>query len=293
MKPIDSLKQDLTKTDSASAPLLQLLQDKIKELSDTPYLDALVLLAHITDSTKSALLSQPDPPLTEDQINHLTQALTKLDQGIPLPYIIGSWEFYKYSFRVTPEVMIPRPETEGLVERTIKWFKKNPTRNTVLELGTGSGCISISLALEDPELIITATDISDEALAIAQKNALDHNVADKIHLTQADMFLGLSQKYDLLVANLPYIPTSKLKDLKVYQTEPQLALDGGEDGLLYIKQVLEKAEDWLNPSGCILLELDEDTGPVARDLANDQFPQSEINLEQDLAGLDRYLVIQL
>jgi release factor glutamine methyltransferase len=291
MKPNASLKQVLTRKSNTSN-LVKDLQGQLETSSDSPYLDALQLLSHITKLTRSQLLAHPDPQLTDQQTELLHQALQKLAAGTPLPYVLGEWEFYHLTFQITPEVLIPRPETEGLVERALQWLENHPTRRSCLELGTGCGCIAITLARSIPDLQLTATDISNAALKIARQNALRHGVTEQIQFLERDLLTGINEKADLLVANLPYIPTDKLVDLDVFQTEPSLALDGGSDGLRYIKKVLHDAQGYIKPGGAILLEIDEDTGAAALALAHDVWPGITLKLDQDLAGQDRYLSIQ-
>jgi release factor glutamine methyltransferase len=271
---------------------LKKIQSKISESSDSPYLDGLVLLSHISHLSKSYLLSHPNVSLSPEQLNQLELALEQIRSGIPLPYVLGRWEFYQLAFNINPDVLIPRPETEGLVRRALEWLEVNPTRNKCLELGTGSGCISVTLAKNNPNLVLTASDISVKALDIARENSQLHQVDEKIHFIQTDLLDGIEGNYDLLIANLPYIPSQKLKTLKVFQTEPKAALDGGPDGLSYINKVLEDAAIILNPGSIILLELDEDCGRAALEIAHNIYSKSGVRLDKDLTGSDRYLIIQ-
>ncbi|HKJ27538.1 MAG TPA: HemK family protein methyltransferase, partial [Anaerolineales bacterium] len=151
-------------------------------LTDTPGLDAQVLLAHVCKKDKAWLHAHPEYELTAAENLALANALAQLSAGVPLPYVIGEWEFYRLKFKVTPNVLIPRPETELLVETAIKWLQANPDRNRAAEAGTGSGCIAVSLAVNFPQLNITATDISPEALAVAAVNTNRHNVHTRIKL---------------------------------------------------------------------------------------------------------------
>jgi len=272
--------------------MLQEILTRIDPYSSSPYLDALVLLSHITSQPKSRLLAHPSPVLTPDQKNQLEKALKKIGLGVPLPYIVGSWEFYQRSFILTPDVLIPRPETEWLVEKALGWFKEHHKKRTCLDLGTGSGCIAVTLASTIPDLMVIASDNSPAALRVAQKNALQHQVEERVFFIASDLLNGFHTKVDLLISNLPYIPTEKLKNLPVYQTEPHQALDGGPDGLYYIKEVLKESPRILNPGGLILLELDETRGKAALDLAQGYFPEADSRLKQDLSGQDRYLTIQ-
>ncbi len=293
MKPIVSLKQGLTPNKDTSGSLLKHIQAQLSTHTESPYLDSLVILGHISGKSKSELMAHPSPELTAKQTQDLIKKMEQLQEGIPLPYVLGEWEFFNLQFFVTPDVLIPRPETEGLVELALTWLESHPDQHICLEIGTGSGCIAISLAKTIPDLQIIATDISSAALGVARKNAVHHEVLKQIQFLERDMLTGFGQQVDLLVANLPYIPTGKLKTLDVYQSEPAIALDGGQDGLHYIKDVLKKARQHINPGGAIFLELDEDCGIAALDLAKEVWPGITLHLSQDLSGQDRYLSIQL
>lgn len=292
MKPNVSQMQDLTTPDPPSMSLLQQVQSQLILLSESPYLDALVLISHVTSLTKSQLISNPNIFLTTVQNDQLELALEKLSSGTPLPYVLGQWEFYQLRFNINPDVLIPRPETEGLVDKALAWLDENPTKNDCLELGTGSGCIAVALAKNNSKLKVAACDVSPVALDTARENSLLHSVDNQINFILSYLLDGIHGKYDLLIANLPYIPSQKLITLKVFQTEPHLALDGGPDGLSFIKRALEGAPEILNPGALILLELDENCGQQALELARKAFPQAGNYLEQDLSELDRYLIIQ-
>ena len=185
-------------------------------LTDTPGLDAQVLLAHICQKDKSWLHAHPDYHLSPVETLNLANALAQLSAGIPLPYVIGEWEFYALRFKVTPDVLIPRPETELLVETAIKWLEAHPERTRVAEVGTGSGCISTSLAVNLPDIQLTASDISSEALAVASYNVNKHGVYSRIKLVETNLLAGIEGPFDLICANLPYIPTGTLQILPVF-----------------------------------------------------------------------------
>ncbi len=286
-------KQALKTIKKPPSSLLGQIRKKFDPHSMSPYLDALVLLSHISSQPKSRILANPSPDLTPEQQAELGLALNQVKDGIPLPYILGIWEFYKLSFFLTADTLIPRPETEGLVEKAVKWLEEHPDRRTCLDLGTGSGCIAVTLAAKTPDLQVLATDCSYPALLVARKNAQHHKTGERIKYLAANLLTGFQTNVDLLIANLPYIPTEKLKYLKVYNTEPRLALDGGLDGLSSIREVLEKVPGIMNPGGLILLEIDESTGSKSQELALSIFPQADIQLNQDLSGMDRYLSIQI
>lgn len=286
-------KQDLKINNQIPNSLLHQIRHQIEPYSSSPYLDALVLLGHISGKTKSQLLADSSPELTQQEQSQLNESLDQIKDGIPLPYVIGSWEFYQLPFIVTPDVLIPRPETEGLVDRAIDWLENHPTRRTCLDLGTGSGCIAVALSKRIPDLMVLATDFSYPALLVAKKNTRQNKTEENISFLTADLLTGFHIKVDLLITNLPYIPTGKLESLSVFQTEPRLALDGGADGLSQIRKVLENVPKFLNPGGLILMEIDEGNGSNSLDDAQSVFPQAEIQMEKDLAGMDRYLRIQI
>jgi release factor glutamine methyltransferase len=266
--------------------------------SQTPRLDAQVLLSHILDKPKAWLLAHRESLLTPDQHLALTRAASEIKKGVPLPYVVGHWSFYGLDFLVTPAVLIPRPETELLVEHAQQWLQNHPHQRSLLDIGTGSGCIAISLAVHIPDLIITATDISQEALQVARSNACKHRVDYKITFARADLFTlnpatasQLRPPFDIITANLPYIPTTMLTHLEVFEREPTLALDGGSDGLELIRRFLAATPPYLSPSGQILLEIEARQGKTGLKLAQYYFPQAETRLFPDLSGKDRLLII--
>ena len=272
--------------------LLNQITQQLKALSETSALDAQILLAHIAEKPHSWVLAHPELTLSSGQKEKLNEALSKLESHTPLPYIIGYWEFFGMDFIVSPDVLIPRPETEELVERALSWLhdKENPS---ALDIGTGSGCIPISLAKNAPDLSLHTVDISSSALNIARQNATKHGVSDRIEFTESDLLSNLQPAtFDLITANLPYIPTTTLKTLDVYTREPSLALDGGTDGLDLIRRLLADAPFYLAPEGLILLEIDSSHGERALKTAKDAFPNAETKLIRDLSGRDRFISIQ-
>src|SRR5688572_31566086 len=157
---------------SASMPrsLLSETTDHIASYTDTPALDASVLIAHIVAKTRTWVMAHPELRLTREQQKQLDDSLTRLERGESFPYVLGRWEFFGMEFDITPDVLIPRPETELLVEKAIAWLKESPARRTVADVGTGSGVIAVSIAVNIPDAKIIATDISADALAVAKKN---------------------------------------------------------------------------------------------------------------------------
>ena len=268
-------------------------------ISDTPALDASVLLGHILSKPRTWVLAHPELTLTAEQQEQLDDALARFEDGEPFPYILGHWEFFGLDFDVTPDVLIPRPETELLVEKAIARLQESPVRTTVADIGTGSGAIAVAIAVNVPEIHILATDISQAAVEVAHRNAQKHNVSDRIDFVQCDILppppgpFPAESHFDLVCANLPYIPTDTLQGLPIYEREPTLALDGGPDGLDIFRQLMQIAPDWLAPNALILLEIEATRGVHALNLAHEMFSQAEIHLHQDFTGRDRLLEIQI
>ena len=279
--------------------LLSNITSRLTSISDTPALDASVLLAHVIHKPRTWVLAHPEFTATAEQQDKLDELISKLAGGEPFPYVLGHWEFFGLDLEVTPDVLIPRAETELLVEKAISRMKESPTRRTVADIGTGSGAIAIAIAANIPDARILATDISSRALQVAQRNASKFHVEARIEFVECDLlpakrnFLTTDQHLDLICANLPYIPTETLYTLPIYGREPTLALDGGADGLALIRKLLQLAPGWLAPNSMILLEIEASTGLQALDLAHDLFSEAEIRLHQDLAGNDRLLEIIL
>ncbi len=271
---------------------LEQTKARLESISDSAALDAQVLLAHVTGQPRSWILAHPEIPLTPVQESKLEAALTELSEGIPLPYVVGHWEFFGLDFEVTPDVLIPRPETELLVETALPWLEHRTDARSAIDVGTGSGCIAISLATRIHGLKLTATDISPHALEVARRNAEKFSVADQIEFICCDLLPPKSQSYDLIVANLPYIPTKTMETLPIYSREPTLALDGGSDGLDLVRRLITLAPGYLSPGGLMLLEIESSQGMSALSLAYDTFSHASIHLHRDLADRDRLIEVQ-
>ena len=261
--------------------------------TEQPYQVALILLAHVLQKPKTWVLAHPDTHLNPDQKAQLERLINRLQQGEPLPYLTGKQAFFGLDFAVSPDVLIPRPETELLVEVALNWLEARPGANHALDVGTGSGCIAITLATRRPWLAVSATDLSQEALNIAHQNAETHQVKAQINFEQADLLPTQNQVFDLVCANLPYIPTRKLGEVNTLGFEPTLALDGGADGLSLIRRLLELLPPRLNSPALVLLETEATLGAETLSLAKTTFPQAEVSLLQDLAGLDRLVRIEI
>ncbi len=290
------------------AVLLQDLLDstiaRLLPLSDTPQLDAQVLLAHIFAKPRTWLMTHITSTPDERAAAQLEKLVQRLEKGEPLPYVVGHWEFYGLDFEVSKDVLIPRPETELLVESAISWLRR-PNASAdgqgamVADIGTGSGCIAVALARNVPGIHVLATDISKAAIKVARRNAKKFDVLSQIDFLACDILpkydgsKSSMRQFDLLCANLPYIPTEELHALPVYQREPRVALDGGPDGLAPFRKLFSLVPDWMAPGGRILLEIESTAGAAVLSLAYDTFAAGSMHLRRDLAGRDRLLEIQL
>jgi release factor glutamine methyltransferase len=260
------------------------------EHSDTPGLDAQLLLCEVMNCERSWLLAHPEAPLESDQLDAFSSALQRCLEGEALPYVLGWWEFYGRRFAMHPGVLIPRPETELLVEHALV-FLEGHAQGLSLDVGTGSGCIAITLAIETPQLRLVATDLSEAALEMAGKNARQFGVEDRIDFVQGDLASTLSGRFDLICANLPYIPSGRLPDLAVARREPQAALDGGPDGMVWIRALLQELPRLLAVGGRALFEIDAEQADGVLAEAARALPEAQARILPDLAGKDRLLII--
>ena len=271
--------------------ILPELHTRLSSVSQTPLLDAQVLLGHVLGRTRTWVLAHPEAHLSSAQEQALRDALTRLEAGQPLPYVLGHWEFYGLDFFITPETLIPRPETELLVEHALSWSRTRTKPLRAVDIGTGSGCIAISVALNASNVHVLGCDLSLTALQVAIASANRHGVSGKVDFVQCDLLPPVKVQFDLICANLPYIPTETLHSLKVYQREPELALDGGEDGLVQIRRLLNEAETALAPGGLLLLEIEASSGAAVHSLAREAFPKADVLVLPDLAGRDRLISV--
>ena len=259
--------------------------------SETPALDAQALVAHFLDKPRSWVVAHPEAHINDYQYKKTIEGLVRLEGGEPLPYVIGHWEFFGFDFYLTPDVLIPRPETELLVERGISWLQNHPNKRMVIDVGTGSGCIGIVLAMNIPDLKVLMTDISPNTLDVARINAEKYGISDRLEFRQTDLLDGIIAHYDLICANLPYIPSQELRKLPVAESEPLLALDGGKSGIELITRLLDQARNCLAPGGLMLLEIEASQGADLKFIAESFFPASRVEILKDLSGWDRCIEI--
>jgi release factor glutamine methyltransferase len=263
----------------------------IKGKTEFPQIEINAISAFILGKSREWIISHPETAIDDAQREKLDQAIRRLLAGEPLAYITGLRSFYGLDFRVDRSVLIPRPDTEILVEEVIAWFEEHPTRRSLADVGTGSGAIAVACADRFPDLKVTAIDISPAALDIARGNAVANHVAGQIEFIQNDLLEDFDGKFDIIAANLPYIPTTELNELEVVKFEPRLALDGGSDGLQYINRLLRQIEKNVHAGGCVFLEIEYNQINVMP-IASQIYPRAEITIIHDLANLPRVIKIQ-
>ena len=261
---------------------------------DEAALEADVLVRHVLGLERVDLLARAETPVAPAQSAALEGLLARRLRREPLAYVLGRREFHGLDFRVTSAVMVPRPETETLVEEALAWAGGRPTPITVADVGTGSGCIVVTLAVGLPNVRFLATDASPAALAVAEGNARRHGVAERVRLLSGHLLQPLPCPVDLIVANLPYIPRGRLDTLQpeVRDYEPREALDGGPDGTDLLRPLLHEAGAYLRPGGALMLEIDDEQGSTLAEEARNAFPASAVRVLPDLAGRDRVLIVQ-
>ncbi len=312
---------DLTTVGSA----LKVVRAELVSITDESDLEASLILEEATGRNRSALLAFPEKELNLAEQEKILSLTSRRLEGSPLPYVLGKWEFYGNEFFVNPSVLIPRPETELMVDHAAAWLKqwktgrmqeKLPDSGTLeglsgnavadivgfgkdlrwpecADIGTGSGCIAVSLLKLFPALKFTACDISAAALETAQKNAELNGVEERINFLLSDLDEKLAGPLDLVCANLPYIPKERCRVLEVAKHEPLTALDGGRDGFDLYRRLFKGVREKMAAGGLILCELEYSQRNIALREASGSFPGAKIQIFNDLAGLPRLLEIQI
>jgi len=253
--------------------------------SDTPRLDAEVLLGHVLGRDRGWLFTWGDRPVGDPEVQAFHAAVARRMKREPVAYITGRREFHEVMLRVTPDVLIPRPETELLVEVALK---RKPT--TVLDLCTGSGAVAVAVARALRNCRVTATDISPAALEVARQNAVANDVADRVSLRHGDLWEAVKGRFDLILANPPYVSEKEHEALmvNVRDYEPRLALVAEEEGLAVIGRIAEGAGAHLEPSGALAVEIGANQGAVVRDLL-ERLGYRKVHGHSDLAGHPRVI----
>jgi release factor glutamine methyltransferase len=258
-----------------------------------------VLLAHRLGVDRTHLLMHPEAVVSEEDYKTFLQMIERRAAGEPLQYITGHQEFYKLDFLVTPAVLIPRPETEFLVERVLTLVRESQQAlPLIVDIGTGSGGIAVTLAVEISGARVIATDISGAALAVARQNAARHGVSSRVEFYEGDLLaplaaLGMANQVDVLACNPPYVAASKpeLVQREVRDYEPHTALFGGDDGLIFYRRLLAEGFDYVRPSGYLVCEI----GYTQLDAITELVAASRwqlVEVTHDLQGIPRTLTIR-
>ncbi len=259
-----------------------------KNIEDAP-LEGELLLRYVLGISQTQLYLDLDRELNPKQEETFRHLLKRRLGGEPAAYIMGHCEFYSLDFYVDRRVLIPRPESELLVEKALALAQNHPL-STIAEVGTGSGAIAISLALELPEAKIYATDVSAPALEVALINCQKHGVVDRVCLLHGNMLDPLPEPVDLIIANLPYVRKSELAAVRF---ETRLALDGRWDGMKKIRQLCRQLGGKLRSGGFLLLEIGEGQGREVTTVLHTLFPGGKIRLTPDLGGIERVVSLSL
>ncbi|AEI68384.1 peptide chain release factor N(5)-glutamine methyltransferase [Corallococcus macrosporus] len=259
-----------------------------KRQVDAPRLTAEILLSHVLELSRVRLYVDLDRPLSKEELGAYRALIERRMAGEPTQYLTGVREFYNRPFKVDARVLIPRPETELLVEAALRMLPRDaPGR--ALDVCTGSGCIAISLAAERPQATVTATDLSPDACALARENAQALGVADRVTVLQGDLFAPVpaGERFQVVVSNPPYIASGEIPGLSAeVRREPKLALDGGPDGLVAVRRVVTGARQWLEPGGLLAMEIGEDQGPAVLEFLR-AAGYADARVEKDLERRER------
>ena len=258
-----------------------------------PRREAGSLLAHVLGRDRSFIIAHADDPLTAEQREALQNLVERRTVGEPLQYIIAQQEFFKLGFEVTPDVLIPRPETELIVETALELLQNDPGPYFA-DIGTGSGCIAISMLNELPAARAIATDISRAALRVARRNAERHRVTDRLVLLESDGLsaLDVNESFSLIASNPPYVSEDEVKSVqREVSYEPRAALAAGSDGLSVIRRLVREAPPFLRPGGYFVFEIGFGQSDAVERLV-DQSAWKLVEIREDLQGIPRTFVLQ-
>jgi release factor glutamine methyltransferase len=264
---------------------------------DSPRLSAELLLSHVLVLKRIDLYTKHDQVVGKQQLDQLHNLVQRAGGHEPVAYLVGKTEFYSLELNVTSDCMIPRPETELLVQRAIEFLRTRVGRQFVCDLCTGCGCIAVAIAKNFADARIIATDISDAALEVAAENIERHALKDRIQLLQGDLFEPVIpqldvEKFDLIVCNPPYVSAAEYEVLEriIQDYEPAIALLAGSDGLDILRRVIEKAGDFLKPDGALMLEIGYTQGSAIEELLEQSESFKEIKIEKDFHNNDRIAI---
>jgi release factor glutamine methyltransferase len=268
----------------------QLSSKKIK----SPHLEAELLLSKTLNKPREFILVHPEHELTTEQTKLYNQFIKKRINGWPIAYLVGDKEFYGLTFFVNNNVLIPRPETELIINEVFKIEKQN---NSIIDIGTGSGCIVITLAvlLKNKKINFFASDISEKALYLAQKNAKRYNVNNQIKFNKSDLLdIYIKRKYKfnnlIIIANLPYLTKDQIKNADSIKKEPKLALDGGKDGLDYYRKLLQQVKELIYKNLYLLMEIDPSQKKKISSLIKKELPNLNLIIKKDFKKHSRLVI---
>lgn len=274
--------------------VLRAARAQLEPTSLSASLDAQLLMAEVLGVSRAHVLAHPERPLSDDESAQFSMLVERRLNSEPVAYLLGRRAFYDREFIVTPAVLIPRPETEDLLERALASLQAARPGAVAVDVGTGSGALAVTFAALRPHVQVYATDISPAALAVARLNAQQHGA--QITFLEGDLLVPLVEKgihVDIIMANLPYIDSAVVPTLEVSRHEPILALDGGADGLDLVRRLLEQAPAVIRPGGLILLEIGYNQGTRTAALIQQVFPSAQVEVIPDFAGFDRVVQVNL
>lgn len=276
------------------AQALALAAEQLQATSPTPRLDAELLLGHVLGWPRARVLSEGRAMLAPAQLEQFQRLVVRRTALEPVAYIVGHKAFYGLDLLVTPDVLVPRPETELLVEQALACARSRPASPAlrIADIGTGSGAIAVALAAHLPQARIYASDASAAALAVAARNLERYGLGGRVQLLHGDLLEPLPEPVDLLVSNPPYTVLTEI-DAPVRRYEPHLALDGGPDGLSIYRRLLARAPAALRPGSALMLEIGATQAKAVTGYARQAFPEATIRVHQDLAGWDRVVAVML
>lgn len=263
---------------------------------DSPPQEARWLLGHLLQKSSTWLTIHARDPIDPGVVSHFEDMVVQRLGGEPLSYVLGETEFYARRFIVDRRVLVPRPETEELLEIAIGFARKltalsdRPIR--IVDVGTGSGILAVSLALELPSASVVGCDISELALEVARLNVNRHQVEGQVTLVRSDLLAAIDSPIDLLVANLPYVRSDALRGLQPeVLREPLLALDGGADGFDLYRRLFQQAEARVTRPGGMFFEIGSDQGVISRLVAGKIFGERQVEIVRDMGEHDRFVVV--
>ena len=259
------------------------------------HIETLAIIEHITKLTKIQIYTNPDTQISDEDTQTAKKILHRRKNREPLPYILNYWDFYGFKFFLNHNVLIPRPETEILVDRALFWLNsRQQAPQVIADIGTGSGCISIAIGMHYENSNIIAIDISKKALEAAYRNVTKYKLKKRIHLVHGDLLNSIIKKFDLIIANLPYIPKKDYSNLQdeIIKFEPHQALIGGEKGTEIIENLILQSKSLLKEDGCFIIEINPPQSSELYQKIVNIWPENQTEIIKDLSGSDRLIISQ-